>query len=223
MGVAILKDEIIIGETVTNIAKNHSVRLMPAIDQLMREVSITPEQLNKVVVAKGPCSYTGVRIGLATAKTLAWALNIPITGVSSLEALAYQGKFFNSYICPFFDARREMVYIGLYQWKNSRLIETDKEKNVNMDAWLHELSQMCKKMLVLSENNHFYKGSSITNTVHQAIITERPYHMTRPSHLTIDGTTDPAVDTHLLTPNNLPLAEAEANRLKAKKGKNPDG
>ncbi|MBP2259034.1 tRNA (adenosine(37)-N6)-threonylcarbamoyltransferase complex dimerization subunit type 1 TsaB [Virgibacillus alimentarius] len=223
MGVAILKDEIIIGETVTNIAKNHSVRLMPAIDQLMREVSITPEQLNKVVVAKGPGSYTGVRIGLATAKTLAWALNIPITGVSSLEALAYQGKFFNSYICPFFDARREMVYTGLYQWKNSRLIETDKEKNVNMDDWLHELSQMGKEILFLSPDIHLYKEKIISYIGSQAILPEGPFHQTSPSHLALAGKTKPADDTHLLTPNYLRLAEAEANWLKSKKGNKHDG
>src|SRR5690625_6772704 len=95
MGVAVLKENQISCEIVTNIKKNHSVRLMPAIDQLMKEVSVMPEELNKIVVAKGPGSYTGVRIGLTTAKTMAWALNIPVVGVSSLETLTYQGQFFH--------------------------------------------------------------------------------------------------------------------------------
>src|SRR5690606_7564559 len=121
MGIAILKEDHVIGEVVTNIAKNHSVRLMPAIEQLMKEVGMEPEELDKIVVAKGPGSYTGVRIGLSIAKTMAWALDIPVVGVSSLEPLAFQGRFFYGYICPFFDARRGLVYAGVYQFEKSNI------------------------------------------------------------------------------------------------------
>src|SRR5699024_1227264 len=103
LGVVILKYNQVNGEYVTHLEKNHSVRLMPAIDQLMRDVEMEPGELNKIVVAKGPGSYTGVRIGLTTAKTLSWTLNIPLTGISSIEVLAYQVRFFPNYICPFFD------------------------------------------------------------------------------------------------------------------------
>src|SRR5699024_12796876 len=105
LGVAILKDEEIIGEMVTNIANNHSVRLMPAIDQLMKDVNLCPDELDKIVVAKGPGSYTGVRIGFSTAESLAWALDTPLTGVSSVEALADQGRCSHATVCPFFVAR----------------------------------------------------------------------------------------------------------------------
>src|SRR5699024_7344353 len=88
-GVAIMKDSRVIGEIVTHLKKNHSVRLMPAIDQLMKEVKVIPEDLTKIVVAKGPGSYTGVRIGLTTAKTMAWALDIPIIGISSAHAIVF--------------------------------------------------------------------------------------------------------------------------------------
>src|SRR5699024_11745430 len=98
---AIVNNKQIVGEYVTNLPENQSVRLMPAVNQLMQDVQMTPEQLDEIVVAKGPGSYTGVRIGLTTAKTLALALDIPIVGVSSIKALAYQGRFFPGYICPF--------------------------------------------------------------------------------------------------------------------------
>src|SRR5690625_7544824 len=84
LGVALLENEEVIGEYVTNIRQGHAERLMPAIVQLMTDVRWTPEDIEKIVVAKGPGSYTGVRIGLTTAKSLAWALNIPIIGVSSI-------------------------------------------------------------------------------------------------------------------------------------------
>lgn len=217
LGVAILKDEEIIGEMVTNIAKNHSVRLMPAIDQLMKEVNLSPGELDKIVVAKGPGSYTGVRIGLSTAKSLAWALNIPITGVSSLEALAYQGRFFHANICPFFDARRQMVYTGLYQWKNSQLSIVDKEQNILMEDWLRELAEKGREVLFLSPDIHLYKGMITASLGELAIFPEGPFHLANPSHLALAGKNKPADHTHALTPNYLRLAEAEANWIKSQK------
>lgn len=101
LGIAILRKGQIIGEFITNIKKNQTSRLMPAIHQLMKDVHMDPDQLDKIVVAKGPGSYTGVRIGVSTAKSLAWSLSIPLVGVSSLEVLAYQGRLYDSFICPF--------------------------------------------------------------------------------------------------------------------------
>src|SRR5690625_6039898 len=100
---------------VKNITKNHSERLMPANEQLMRKVNLSTGYLDKIIFAKGPGSYTGVRIGLSTAKSLAWALNIPITGVSSLEALAYQGRFFHANICPFFMRLLQLFSTGFFK------------------------------------------------------------------------------------------------------------
>ena len=81
-----------------------------------------PADLDKIVVAKGPGSYTGVRIGVTIAKTFAWTLNIPLVGISSLEALAAGvGRHFDGFISPLFDARRGQIYTGLYQFKNGQL------------------------------------------------------------------------------------------------------
>jgi len=103
LGVALLNGNQVVGEYITNVKKNHSVRAMPAIEKLMHDCDMKPVDLDKIVVAKGPGSYTGVRIGVTIAKTLAWTLNIPISGVSSLEVLAANGNVFLGYICPLFD------------------------------------------------------------------------------------------------------------------------
>lgn len=223
LGVALLKDDQIIGEVVTNLAKNHSVRLMPAIDTLMKEVSMTPDQLDKIVVAKGPGSYTGVRIGLTTAKSLAWALDIPITGVSSLETVAYNGRFFKALICPFFDARRGLVFTGLYQWNNNKLEVIQEEKNMLMEDLLIKLAEEKREVLFLSPDISLYKDAIIKAMGEFAIIPEGPFHLAKPAYLAFAGIHKEPNDTHTLTPSYLRLAEAEANWKKAQKEKQQNG
>lgn len=223
MGIAVLQEELVIGEIVTNIAKNHSVRLLPAIDELMKEVSITPDELDKIVVAKGPGSYTGVRIGLSTAKSLAWSLNIPVIGVSSLEVLVYQARFFHGRICPFFDARRGLVYTGLYAWKESQLHLVREEVNISMEAWLVMLAKDGQEVLFLSPDILVHKEKIISHLGELAIFPEMPYHQAKPSYLALAGMHRPADDTHLLTPNYLRLAEAEAKWLDSQKEKRTYG
>ncbi|WP_339229780.1 tRNA (adenosine(37)-N6)-threonylcarbamoyltransferase complex dimerization subunit type 1 TsaB [Oceanobacillus sp. FSL K6-2867] len=217
LGVSLLKDDQIIGEMTTNLSKNHSVRLMPAIEKLIKEVSLKPEDLGKIVVAKGPGSYTGVRIGVSTAKTMAWALNIPIVGVSSLEVLSYQGRFFDGVICPFFDARRGLVFTGLYQWKNNQLELVSEEKNLLMENVLHTLQEQKTDVLFLSPDIAVYKEMIKQTLGERAIIPEGPYHIPQAGHLGLAGLTKNSEPAHTLTPNYLRLAEAEANWLKAQK------
>lgn len=223
MGVAILKDDQIIGEVITNIAKNHSVRLMPAVEQLMKEVAITPDQLDQIVVAKGPGSYTGVRIGLSSAKSLAWALDIPIIGVSSLEVLAYQGRFFNGLTCSFFDARRGMVYSGVYKWQKENLENVYEEENLLMEELLVKLAKEDRPVLFLSPDISVFKETIKEKMGPLAIIPEGPYHLANPGHLGLAGFNREPDPTHVLTPNYLRLAEAESNWLKEQKEKKQNG
>lgn len=223
LGIAIMKGKQVIGELVTNIAKNHSIRLMPAIDQLMKEVNITPNQLAKIVVAKGPGSYTGVRIGLTTAKTLAWALNIPVVGVSSLEALAYQGRFSPTMICPFFDARRGLVYTGLYRWENNHMTVVWEDRNVPLTEWLEQLKVEKASILFLSPDMEKHQEVVQAYMGNQAIIPSEISQNANPVHLALAGNNKPSTPTHRLVPNYLRLAEAEANWLQAQKEQHPNG
>ena len=113
LSLAILEDKQVLAETTINIKKNHSITLMPAIDFLMASLDWTPKDLDRIVVAEGPGSYTGLRIAVATAKTLAHALNIELVGMSSLLALVpYQQE---GLFVPLMDARRNNVYAGFYE------------------------------------------------------------------------------------------------------------
>ncbi|WP_368654038.1 tRNA (adenosine(37)-N6)-threonylcarbamoyltransferase complex dimerization subunit type 1 TsaB [Ornithinibacillus sp. 4-3] len=222
LGVSLLKDQKVIGETVTDVPVNHSVRLMPVITQFMEEINIKAEDLDLIVVAKGPGSYTGVRVGITTAKTLAWALQIPIVAVSSLEALAYEGRFFNGMICPFYDARRQTVFTGLYEWnqKGIQLIQAD--QNVHMTEWLALLKQQNKQVLFLSSDIKLYEDMIMEYLGDLAIIPEMPYHLPRTSLLGLAGLNKESEELHTLTPNYLRLAEAEAKWLQAQQQNQDD-
>ena len=113
LSLAILEDKQVLAETMINIKKNHSITLMPAIDFLMGSLDWTPKDLDRIVVAQGPGSYTGLRIAVATAKTLAHTLKIELVGVSSLLALVPEQV--EGLVIPVMDARRNNVYAGFYQ------------------------------------------------------------------------------------------------------------
>ncbi len=217
LGIAILSDGQIVGEMITNVKKNQTSRLMPAINQLMKDIDMIPDQLDKIVVARGPGSYTGVRIGVTTAKSLAWALSIPVVGVSSLEVLAYQGRLYHSLICPFFDARRERVYTGLYKWADHQLTLVYEETNISMIHWLEKLRENGKEVMFLSPDIHLYKDMISEHLKGLAVFPEDALHIAKPSNLALAGMNRDSDDVHSLVPNYLRLAEAEANWIKAQK------
>lgn len=219
LGVSIVSNETLIGELTTNIPKTHSLRLMPAIVQLMKDVEMKPGDLNKIVVANGPGSYTGVRIGVTTAKTLAWSLNIPVVGISSLEALAYQGRFFNGFVCPFIDARRQTVFTGLYRWSDDRMVLYEQERHISMEDWLMQVKNENQDILFLSPHIDLYKELILEHLGNVAIIPEDVYHISKPSHLELAARHKQPDDTHLLVPNYLRLAEAEAKWMKEQEEK----
>ena len=113
LSLAILEDKQVLAETTINIKKNHSITLMPAIDFLMASLDWTPKDLDRIVVAEGPGSYTGLRIAVATAKTLAHTLNIELIGMSSLLSLVPRQQ--EGLLVPLMDARRNNVYAGFYE------------------------------------------------------------------------------------------------------------
>lgn len=217
LGVGLLQDGHVIGEVVTNINKDHSTRLMPAIVSLMEELQIKQEQLTNIIVAEGPGSYTGVRIGVTTAKSLAWALNIPVTGVSSLQVLTYNSQFFNGLISPFFDARRSNVYTGLYE-SNNKMHQVEADTHVSMEDWLEKLSQLNKQILFLSPQIAMYQDMIIEIMGDNAIIPEGPFHYPKPAYLYYASLGEEADHSHSLTPNYIRLAEAELNWLRRQEG-----
>lgn len=114
--VALIEDDNLIAEYTIHHKKTHSQTLMPMLAEIKNMTELELESVDAIAVAKGPGSFTGLRIGAATAKGLAMGLNKPIIEVPTLEGLAYQMYGTSAAICPIMDARRNQVYTGLYQF-----------------------------------------------------------------------------------------------------------
>jgi tRNA threonylcarbamoyladenosine biosynthesis protein TsaB len=120
-GVALVSDERLIANYQLDLTVTHSARLFPAIDAMFRDTQLTLNNLSGIAVAIGPGSFTGLRIGVATAKSLAYLNKIPLIGISTLEALAYPLSTSNLFIYPILDALRGEVYTGGFQAQHGRL------------------------------------------------------------------------------------------------------
>lgn len=115
--------ERVLGELNLNLSGNHSVTLMPAIDHLLRKTNLGIRQVEGLALALGPGSFTGLRIGVSTVKGLAYALGIPVVGVSTLDALAQNLSYASKLICPVLDARKKEVYAAIYRGDGSGYLE----------------------------------------------------------------------------------------------------
>ena len=114
--VALVEDNNLIAEYTIHHKKTHSQTLMPMLDEVKKMTELELDTVDAIAVASGPGSFTGLRIGAATAKGLAMGLGKPIIEVPTLEGMAYQMYGASALICPIMDARRNQVYTGLYQF-----------------------------------------------------------------------------------------------------------
>jgi len=119
--VALCEDGKLLGEYTIQNGNTHSETLLPMVESLLDHFGMTVQDVDLFAVSAGPGSFTGVRIGVATVKGLAFAGGKPCIGVSTLEALAYNLVDFDGLICPVMNARRKQVYTALFRSKNGEL------------------------------------------------------------------------------------------------------
>ena len=116
--VAVVEDEQTIAEYTVNYKKTHSQTLLPMIDEVKKMIDLDLSSIDAIAVSGGPGSFTGLRIGSATAKGLGLALGKPLIHVPTVDALAYNVYGCGDLICPIMDARRKQVYTGLYSFSH---------------------------------------------------------------------------------------------------------
>ena len=200
---AILEDETLLAQMTLNIKKNHSITLMPAIDFLTNSLDMKPTDLDRIVVSQGPGSYTGLRMAVATAKTLAHTLKIELVGVSSLLALVPEQV--EGLVIPVMDARRNNVYAGFYQSGQS----------VRPEAHL-PLAEVLEIAGVADQPVTFVGETAVFAEQIEAALPRVSVQPTLPDAAAIGrlGLDLPAQSIHDFVPNYLKRVEAEENWLK---------
>ena len=189
--VALLQDENILAEMTSNIRKTHSERLMPLLDQMLTESGIEREAIDAVAAAAGPGSFTGLRIGVATARALAQGLNIPAVPVCTLEALAEAVPAPGALICPLLDARRSEAYTALYRrsLKPPFALETLIEPAaLSLGALIEALRGYDQPVTFLGEGLHTY-AAELTEALPAAwaVIAPAPFRLCRAALVALCG------------------------------------
>jgi len=174
--VAILTDGILTAEYTVNHKKTHSQTLLPMLDEIVRMCEVKLEEIDAIAVAAGPGSFTGLRIGSATAKGLAQALGKPVISVPTTAGLAYNLFGTDGLICPIMDARRSQVYNGLYRYENGRLVTVCEQRALGVEELAEELNQR-------QENKVIFLGDGVE--VYHTLLEEKltVAHEWAPAHL----------------------------------------
>jgi tRNA threonylcarbamoyladenosine biosynthesis protein TsaB len=160
--VAIVVDDITVAEYTMNYKKTHSQTLLPMLNEVKEMTELDLNTIDAIAVAAGPGSFTGLRIGSATAKGLGLALNLPIIPVPTVDALAYNLYGSDKLICPLMDARRNQVYTGLYEFVNNKLTIIENQCAADINDIVDKINDFCSKnnneVIFLGDGVDVYKS-----------------------------------------------------------------
>lgn len=149
--VALVKDGKVLAEYSVDSGMTHSEGLLPQIDQMMQRVKIAKNDIELIAVSMGPGSFTGLRIGLATAEAMAYSWQCCLHGVDTLEALAYNLPLEGFILSPVLDAQKGNYYQALYKWENNSLVKLADTEVVNFERALERAAIYGTPVILLGE------------------------------------------------------------------------
>lgn len=149
--VAVIEDDILLAEYTVNYKKTHSQTLLPMLDEVVKMTELDLETIDAIAVAAGPGSFTGLRIGSATAKGLGLALKKPLIAVPTVDALAYNLYDVGGLICPIMDARRNQVYTGIYRFEEHKLVAVKQQWASPVTELIEELNKLGEPVTFLGD------------------------------------------------------------------------
>ena len=159
--VAVVQDEIMTAEYTIDYKKTHSQTLLPMIDEIAGMTELDLHTLDAIAVTKGPGSFTGLRIGSATAKGLGLALSKPVIAVGTIDAMAYNLWGSTEWIVPLMDARRDQVYTGVYRFQEGKLAICREQCVMEIEELLAQLNDICgdRRVIFLGDGVPVYRDS----------------------------------------------------------------
>ena len=173
---AIVTDDILTAEYTVNFKKTHSQTLLPMIDEIVTMTETELDSIDAIAVSGGPGSFTGLRIGSATAKGLGLALKKPLIHVPTVDALAYNLWGAKDLVCPIMDAKRNQVYTGIYRMRGG--MEAVKAQcAMDMGQLMEELNELGEAVIFLGDGVPVYRQQA--ESLAKIPISFAPAHMNR--------------------------------------------
>ena len=165
---ALVKDDQILGEINLNSKREHSVIIMDLIDEILKRYNLTIKDVDAFAISEGPGSFTGLRIGMATIKGMAFSTNKPCISISTLDTLAYNVVNFDGIICPIIDALRDNVYTNLYKNVDGKLTAISEAACLSLTELIEDLNKRNEKVIFVGDGVAKHRNritEEVSNTI----------------------------------------------------------
>ena len=162
-GAALTEDDVLKAEFTLNHKMTHSQTIMPLINEIKEYLDLDLKSIDYIACSAGPGSFTGLRIGAATAKGIAMGIKKPIVPVSTLAGLAYNVYMTDAVICPVIDARRNQVYTAFYEWKENKLTAVTGDRIAMIDDVLKEAASFGRKVVFVGDGIFVHRDKIAEN------------------------------------------------------------
>ena len=216
VGIALHDGQRLLAESYQNTGLTHSQTLMSMAQDLLKNCQKSPSDVTHLAVAAGPGSFTGVRIGVAAAKGFAWGAELPVYGVSTLEAMALGLGTYDGHVCACMDARRNQVYNAIFLADDGELTRVSEDRAIALEDLAKELEHIDGPIFLVGDGAalcHKTLKDRIPNLVlpQEHRIQQRGTGVALAALKAMDR--GDACDGATLTPNYLRLSQAERERL----------
>lgn len=155
--IAVMEDDKLLGEYSINHKKTHSQKLLPMINDMLKNLEIDPKSFDYYAAANGPGSFTGLRIGVTTIKTMAFVAGKPVIAVPTLDGLANNISYTESLICPIMDARNRQVFTALYSYNGEKLNKITEYLGITVEELADLIKGKNRKVIFLGDAVTIYK------------------------------------------------------------------
>lgn len=222
--IAVAEDDVILAEYTINHKKTHSQTLLPMLDEIKKMIELDMDSIDAIAITGGPGSFTGLRIGSATAKGIGLALDIPIVNVPTMDAMAYNLYGIQGIICPIMDARRTQVFTGLYRFEGGEMVTVKEQQPMDLLELIAEINEIGEKVTFTGDAIVSY-GNIIRDNI-KVDFDFPPAHLSRQraaalAALAIDYLNNDRQDriesSNEHSPEYLRLSQAERERNEAKR------
>ncbi|MCI5855789.1 MAG: tRNA (adenosine(37)-N6)-threonylcarbamoyltransferase complex dimerization subunit type 1 TsaB [Agathobacter sp.] len=156
--VAVAENNNLLGEYTINFKKTHSQTLLPMLEEVKKMIELDLDTVDAIAISGGPGSFTGLRIGSATAKGLGLALDKPLVHVPTLDALAYNLWGSSDVICPLMDARRGQVYTGIYAFEGENFTTIKEPCAISIEELIQDVNELGRKIIFLGDGADVFES-----------------------------------------------------------------